>query len=161
MSGIVTTILVSLLISQYCTVLGAMKRNIEDLKVIWRLSRADKAMFGEDTTGGETRVKPDGQKKEDAVEEDEEDVEEMTAGNGVAVKLTSVKKPFEFRERLWHEPPELNHAHFEPYGMVQDEFKKEGGFGKKQRGYKLEWMATFLELYTEQKLRHRIGKRYN
>lgn len=60
------------------------------------------------------------------------------------------KKPFRFRKRLWHEPPEgqdliEDYSCFEYYDAVQKEFRQEGGKD-------LEWRSTWLDLNTEKQL---------
>ena len=40
-------------------------------------------------------------------------------------------KTFEFRERLWHESPELDYRHFDCFEEVQKELKQIGGWNLK------------------------------
>lgn len=56
---------------------------------------------------------------------EEENAEEPTE-NAVNENATP-KKPFEFRERLVHEPPEHDYERYEIWDDVQKEFKKLGG----------------------------------
>lgn len=55
------------------------------------------------------------------------------------------KKPFTFRERQWHEPPELDYSGFESYDYIQREFKEKGGAH-------FEWKTNWLDLTAERHL---------
>lgn len=57
------------------------------------------------------------------------------------------KKTFEFRKRLWHEPPELDYSGFESYDVIQRQFKEMGGKD-------FEWKTNWLDLTAELHLLH-------
>lgn len=40
---------------------------------------------------------------------------------------STTKKSFEFRKRLWHEPPDLDYRYLKIYKLVQEELKAMGG----------------------------------
>ena len=56
--------------------------------------------------------------------------------------ISSPKKPFAFRPRLSHEPPELDYAWFECYDAVQKEFKTLFG---PDLAWKTEWLDDLIE----------------
>lgn len=41
----------------------------------------------------------------------------------MTVEKQAPKKQFEFQERLWHEPPEMDYWNYEIYGILQKGFK--------------------------------------
>ena len=65
----------------------------------------------------------------------------------VGIGLNPAGKPFEFRERLWHEPPELDYSKYELYDEVQKEFKIMGSSNEV-----LHWRTTWLDTRTEHHL---------
>ena len=72
--------------------------------------------------------------------------------NGKAAMAEKKPKPFQFRSRLWHEPPcesELDHPYADKmcYDSVQKDFKFSATSPSD-----LEWKTNWLDLWTEQEL---------
>lgn len=56
-----------------------------------------------------------------------------------------MRKPFELRERLWHESPELDYEKYEIFDEAQNEFKSMGV-------HNLEWRIKCLDGCVETQL---------
>ena len=64
-------------------------------------------------------------------------VEEVECEAHVLARKTPANKIFEFRDRLRHEPPELNYSLYESYDAVQKDFKEMGG---KDLAHRTAWL---------------------
>lgn len=87
-------------------------------------------------------------------------IEQAECEADVLARKTPANKIFEFRDRLRHEPPELDYSWYESYDAVQKDFKEMGG---KDLAHRTAWLDVrvekdLLSTYTDWL---RVRKRYN
>lgn len=87
-------------------------------------------------------------------------IEQAECEADVLARKTPAIEIFEFRDRLRHEPPELDYSWYESYDAVQKEFKEMGG---KDLAHRTAWLDVRVEkdLLSTNTDWLRVGKIYN